>query len=109
MKQLEYNFNEIQREKEKQLINELNKEKYDFKKLIQKEKAKFFKELIELRQAVLVKAEDESNEIKEVAYQLGLKEGQKDGYETGVQEGYIAGQLEAESLKENAHKWISFE
>lgn len=104
MKQLEYNFNEIQREKEKQLINELNKEKYDFKKLIQKEKAKFFKELIELRQAVLVKAEDESNEIKEVAYQLGLKEGQKDGYETGVQEGYIAGQLEAESLKENAHK-----
>lgn len=106
MKQLEYNFKEIQKEKENQLLNDLNKDKDNFKKLLQKEKAKFFKELIELRKSVLLKAEEESNQIKETAYQVGLKEGQQDGYKTGVHEGYIAGQLEAESLKENARRII---
>ena len=95
-----------QKEKMIDFEHELDKKKIQLKKVFKNERDKFFAELRHLREVILKKAREEAEEVKNEAYQAGLKEGQLDGYQTGLENGYQEGIEKAEHLKKNSLKVI---
>lgn len=102
LKQIEHDFYQSQKRKQEMFDQSLQKTRDDYLLMIKKEKQKFFHELLRLKEEVLQKSLEESEQIKQEAYLAGVKEGQLDGFESGKESGFDAGLKEAESLKQNA-------